>query len=296
MRPKYLAARALALLLAGCQAAAPGPQGPVVHPDALAAAPAKLGRLYVYRVDSSVMDSKEFRIWVNGAEVGGITSGTYLYLDLKPGTYSVSAGMRQPGGPEATSLSETANVSIDGPGSYYVRISHISLGTEIAAGVLVAALAGAAGAAAAGAASHAGGTVIYPAPVIAPAGPPPSSALHPEVVPADKAAPELQALAYAKPADNPLPNQPARLGLSYAMTDGSGTPHPAIGGLVTLVLPDTAAARAGILAGDVLVSIGGTTIDSDNSVRAFVRKATPGTAVPIVLYRDGTKMELTAVL
>jgi membrane-associated protease RseP (regulator of RpoE activity) len=181
---------------------------------------------------------------------------------------------------------------VGAPGNYYVRISHVSLGTEIAAGVLVAAVAGAGGALGAQLAGGHGYTPIY-AGAPAPMG---SLPIHPEVVPADKAAPEMQALAYAKPTDNPLPNQQPRLGLSYDMTDGTGAGHPVAGGKVTLVLPDTAAARAGILPGDVLVSIGGTEVKTNDSVRQLVHAAAPGIGVPIVLYRDGQKLEVTAQL
>ena len=101
--------------------------------------------------------------------------------------------------------------------------------------------------------------------------------------------------AYAAPAAAPAGYpQPARLGLIYMMA--SPGPTPATGGQVTTVLPDSAAAKAGIVVGDVLVSVAGQPIVDTESIHRILPGIQRGTPFPIVLYRGGQRIEIDAAV
>ncbi|OSN01862.1 MULTISPECIES: serine endoprotease DegQ [Lonsdalea] len=68
------------------------------------------------------------------------------------------------------------------------------------------------------------------------------------------------------------------------------------GAFVSEVLPKSAAAKAGIKAGDVLVSLDGKTINSFAELRAKVGTTAPGKTVKIGLIREGKQQEVTVVL
>ncbi|ELM3658096.1 Do family serine endopeptidase [Edwardsiella piscicida] len=68
------------------------------------------------------------------------------------------------------------------------------------------------------------------------------------------------------------------------------------GTFVNEVLPKSAAARAGIRAGDVLISLNGTPITSFAELRAKVGSVAPGTALQIGLLRNGKPMNVTVTL
>ncbi|WP_304162480.1 serine endoprotease DegQ [Lonsdalea britannica] len=68
------------------------------------------------------------------------------------------------------------------------------------------------------------------------------------------------------------------------------------GAFVSEVLPKSAAAKAGIKAGDVLVSLDGKTINSFAELRAKVGTTAPGKTVKIGLIRDGKQQEVAVVL
>lgn len=67
------------------------------------------------------------------------------------------------------------------------------------------------------------------------------------------------------------------------------------GVLVSQVLPDTAAERAGVQVGDVIVEVSGADIASAAGLRRAVQ-ARAGTEVVVELYRSGAPMELQAEL
>ncbi|MFL6212525.1 MAG: PDZ domain-containing protein [Blastocatellia bacterium] len=67
------------------------------------------------------------------------------------------------------------------------------------------------------------------------------------------------------------------------------------GALVTFVHPDSAAARAGVKAGDVILSVGGDTIDSPGRVVQALRSKGEG-AVEIQVMRDRQERKLTVQL
>jgi serine protease DegQ len=68
------------------------------------------------------------------------------------------------------------------------------------------------------------------------------------------------------------------------------------GAFVNEVLPDSAAAKAGIKAGDVLVSLDGRAIESFAELRAKVGTTGPGKTVKIGLLRAGKAMEVNVTL
>jgi serine protease DegQ len=68
------------------------------------------------------------------------------------------------------------------------------------------------------------------------------------------------------------------------------------GAFVNEVLPDSAAAKAGIKAGDVLVSLNGRTIESFAELRAKVGTTGPGKTVRIGLLRAGKPMDVNVTL
>ncbi|MCL2892761.1 serine endoprotease DegQ [Brenneria tiliae] len=68
------------------------------------------------------------------------------------------------------------------------------------------------------------------------------------------------------------------------------------GAFVSEVLPQSAAAKAGIKAGDVLTSLDGKPINSFAELRAKIGTTAPGKTVKIGLLRDGKRQEVSVVL
>ncbi|MCI4234233.1 serine endoprotease DegQ [Dickeya dianthicola] len=68
------------------------------------------------------------------------------------------------------------------------------------------------------------------------------------------------------------------------------------GAFVSEVIPKSAAAKAGIKAGDVLVSLDGKPISSFAELRAKIGTTAPGKTVRIGLLRDGKQQEVVVVL
>ena len=60
------------------------------------------------------------------------------------------------------------------------------------------------------------------------------------------------------------------------------------------VMANTVAAQAGLLTGDILENIAGTTISNMQTVISIVKRQAPGTWLPIVISRDGKRVELVA--
>ena len=70
----------------------------------------------------------------------------------------------------------------------------------------------------------------------------------------------------------------------------------ATGALVAQVEPDSAAAKAGIKAGDVIKSVDGKTVGTIRELTRTVAAAQPGASVQVGLWRDGKEMTVTAKL
>ncbi|MCG9728543.1 DegQ family serine endoprotease [Shewanella sp. Isolate13] len=68
------------------------------------------------------------------------------------------------------------------------------------------------------------------------------------------------------------------------------------GGFINEVMPDSAAAKAGIKVGDIIVSVNGRSIKSFQELRAKVATMGAGTKVEFGLIRDGDKETVTAIL
>lgn len=78
-----------------------------------------------------------------------------------------------------------------------------------------------------------------------------------------------------------------QLGQYFGIPDGKGV-------LITSVVEDSAAAKAGLQAGDVLVSLDGETVTDTAAIGRVLRKS-ENESVPVVFYRKGKKMEATLV-
>jgi S1-C subfamily serine protease len=65
---------------------------------------------------------------------------------------------------------------------------------------------------------------------------------------------------------------------------------------VQQVMPDSAAAAAGMQAGDVIVALDGEAVTDLRSFSALLKARAPGDAVEVTIMRDGAKTEVQAVL
>ncbi len=68
------------------------------------------------------------------------------------------------------------------------------------------------------------------------------------------------------------------------------------GAVVTEVQPDSPAALAGVLAGDVVVEVSGRAIDGSAGLIAAIRDREPGDSVAVVVLRDGERRTFEVVL
>jgi Do/DeqQ family serine protease len=68
------------------------------------------------------------------------------------------------------------------------------------------------------------------------------------------------------------------------------------GVIVTTVTEDSAAERAGLQQGDIILALDGKRIDSSNNLRNAVARLAPGTKVTLDVLRDGAKKSVTATL
>ncbi len=92
----------------------------------------------------------------------------------------------------------------------------------------------------------------------------------------------------------------ARLGVSVqqvnqALAESFGLKR-AQGALVSQVQPGSAAARAGLRAGDVVLKYNGRTVDAASDLSAAVGLAVPGDRATLEVWRDGAAREIVATL
>ncbi|MGH1359021.1 MAG: Do family serine endopeptidase [Burkholderiaceae bacterium] len=94
--------------------------------------------------------------------------------------------------------------------------------------------------------------------------------------------------------------QHARLGVqiqevNQALANAFGLPKPA-GALVSEVMPDSPAARAGIETGDVIQAVGEREIISSGELPSLIGLSIPGSSVRLTLWRDGKSRQIDAEL
>ena len=68
------------------------------------------------------------------------------------------------------------------------------------------------------------------------------------------------------------------------------------GEIVQMVQPGEAAARAGIEAGDIVLSINGRDVTPDQTLSYLVANIAPGTTIPVVLIRDGERRRINVTV
>lgn len=68
------------------------------------------------------------------------------------------------------------------------------------------------------------------------------------------------------------------------------------GALVGNVVPDSPAEKAGIKAMDVIVEVNGKQTDDSLAVRRLIERIKPGTKIPLVIVRDGKRLNLDATV
>jgi len=109
----------------------------------------------------------------------------------------------------------------------------------------------------------------------------------------DHLAVDRSAPVYAKvPHERPAPRAPA----GGAFLGVASHPGSDDGVRLDRVIPDSAAARAGMRAGDVLVRLAGASIESFDGLRAVLRERRPGDVVRLVYVRDGELHEASTTL
>jgi serine protease Do len=79
------------------------------------------------------------------------------------------------------------------------------------------------------------------------------------------------------------------------LAKGLGAPN-ADGALVTAVVPDSPAAKGGLLSGDVVVAINDKTVASEENLHVVVSELAPGSKAMVKVYRNGTPKTLTVTL
>jgi S1-C subfamily serine protease len=92
----------------------------------------------------------------------------------------------------------------------------------------------------------------------------------------------------------------ARLGITYTEIEGQlagyfkAPKDHAI--LVNSVVPGSAAEKAGLKAGDLLVKLGGTPIEETSDLREAVSSLEPGKPAPVTVWREGKAMDLSVTV
>ena len=68
------------------------------------------------------------------------------------------------------------------------------------------------------------------------------------------------------------------------------------GALIGKVIPGSAASRAGLKQGDLILEVGSKEVNSVNQTRVAISQTAPGTKIPIKISRDGVTMTLFVTL
>jgi serine protease Do len=83
--------------------------------------------------------------------------------------------------------------------------------------------------------------------------------------------------------------------VDQAMAESFGRDHSG-GALVAEVSPGSPADVAGLKAGDIVVSVDGRAVDNPGGLRNLVALRHPGARVPLTVFRDGERLELTVII
>ena len=94
--------------------------------------------------------------------------------------------------------------------------------------------------------------------------------------------------------------QRGKLGVTIQPVDDDlaqtfGLPEPT-GALVSSVEPDSAADKAGLQPGDVVLSVNGVTVASSADLPRMIGEKRPGTRIELELWREGVTRNVTATL
>jgi serine protease Do len=91
-------------------------------------------------------------------------------------------------------------------------------------------------------------------------------------------------------------NEPRKLGLEFQEVSGQLAKYFKLtddsGVLVTSVEKDGPAGKAGLKAGDLILSFDGRSVRDGEDLERAVRKAEPGHEVPLTVQRDGRSLDL----
>jgi len=68
------------------------------------------------------------------------------------------------------------------------------------------------------------------------------------------------------------------------------------GVLIAEVIPDSAAEKAGLKSGDIIVELNGGKVGDNKSFRNTIALMAPGTKIKLGVFRDGKKMDVTATI
>ena len=80
--------------------------------------------------------------------------------------------------------------------------------------------------------------------------------------------------------------------LNSRLADALGVSDRMMGAVVSRVRPDTPAANAGVVRGELLVAVNGTAIRSAREYYEFLERSTPGQELALRLWRDGNAREV----
>lgn len=93
---------------------------------------------------------------------------------------------------------------------------------------------------------------------------------------------------------------PVKLGIAFVTLDEDTAAEHDVdvteGALVTVVIPDTPAADAGILTGDIITAVDGDTVDVERTLADRIAAYEPGDTITLELLREGETVEIEVTL
>jgi len=82
------------------------------------------------------------------------------------------------------------------------------------------------------------------------------------------------------------------MGVQVGMQDDDGK----LNVYVDSVSADSAAEKAGVLAGDIILSANGVTVSSISELKGIINDLSPGDSLALTIQRDGKEIKLTVIL